>query len=72
MFCRLSWRELSVTADFGMKSGAFRMRAFDSDSETGSSDEEGDSPAPTSTPTPTDRGFGVDAGNDDRFKVTSK
>lgn len=30
----VSWRELSVTADFGRTSGAaFRMRAFDSDSD---------------------------------------
>lgn len=40
----VSWRELSVTADFGRTSGAaFRMRAFDSDSdETNSSDEDED------------------------------
>ncbi|KAG0611095.1 hypothetical protein M758_7G115100 [Ceratodon purpureus] len=62
----ISWRELSVTADFGMKSGPFRMSAFDTDSETESSDEEDDSPAPT----PTDR---VDAGNDDQSrKATSR
>ena len=67
--CRISWRELSVTADFGRKSGPFRMSAFDSDSETESSDEEGDSPARTST----DRGFGVGAGNDaQNRKATSR
>ena len=59
---RISWRELSVAADFGRKSGPFRMSAFDSDSEADSSEELGDPPAPALA----DRGFGVDAGNDNQ------
>ncbi|CAM6044640.1 unnamed protein product [Sphagnum compactum] len=39
-FCRVSWRELSVTADFGRTTGPFIMRAFDSDSDEDSDEEE--------------------------------
>jgi hypothetical protein len=36
----VSWRELSVTADFGRTTGPFIMRAFDSDSDEDSDEEE--------------------------------
>lgn len=50
---RLSWREFSVTADFGRTNGPFRMRAFDSDSETDDSvddDEDDDDDSPVAAP----------------------
>lgn len=60
----ISWRELSVTADFGRTNAPFRMRAFDSDSETESSDDELNSPAPASS----NRVNGVGVGKDDHIR----